>query len=909
MSQQKKTIHIISHTHWDREWYLPYEKHHYLLIEFMDQLIEILEADTDFKSFHLDGQTIILDDYLEVRPEKKKKIKRLIEDGRIHVGPWYVLQDEFLTSSEANIRNLQYGFKDARKWGSLSKIGYFPDSFGNMGQAPQILHQAGIKHAAFGRGVKPTGFNNLVGESDMYESPYSEMRWQAPDGSEVTGILFANWYCNGNEIPVERDLAKKYWDGHLEAMEKYAASDHFLMLNGCDHQPVQVDLSAAIRTAKELYPDYEFIHSNFNDYVNAIDRQLSKPKLKEVKGELRSQHTDGWGTLVNTASSRLYLKRMNHEVQTFLEKEVEPLATFAYLLGEDYDHDILEYAWKTLMQNHPHDSICGCSVDEVHREMVTRFEKSKHMAESLKQATLKKIGAKIDTSSFIQYSNQSVPFVLFNSTGLPKTGVATVEIDFIRSYFADGVNRKSIEEFDLDGYALVDLDGKEYAYHIDDVKIVFDYDLPKHQFRQPYLAKRATVSFEAKDVPSFSHRTFAFVQIAKSTKADERSIAQEANTLENNFLKVEINPNGSLTIFDKQTKEVFPNLLIYENSGDIGNEYMYKQASEDLPITTEDSEASVELIENTSIRATYEIIHQWEIPESAEAMLQQEQQQLVGFNTRKSKRSNKKILLTITTKVSLEKNGTGVNVEVTYDNNAKDHRLRVLFPTTIESSHHYADSIFEVAKRNNVPSEEWTNPDYSQHQQAFVSMHDDVKGITIANKGLNEYEILRDKANTIAITLLRAVGELGDWGYFPTPEAQCLGAHKASFKIFPHIGNRNREIVYHDAYQYAVPWSTLQLPVQTGELSGNYQYFSYKSDHPIAQTSLKVATNKKDVMIRFFNMMDQPGSLEIKANPLIDTKYESNVIEEKVNEWIDKHQINLKPYEIKTIGMIPNRKK
>ncbi|WP_208591934.1 alpha-mannosidase [Gracilibacillus suaedae] len=907
MNGKKKTIHIISHTHWDREWYLPYEKHHYLLIEFMDQLLDTLEKDPQFKSFHLDGQTIILDDYLEVRPDMKDKIKQFIDEERIHIGPWYVLQDEFLTSSESNIRNLQYGMKDAKKWGNISKIGYFPDSFGNMGQAPQILHQAGIKHAAFGRGVKPTGFNNLVSEADSYESPYSEMRWQAPNGSEVTGILFANWYCNGNEIPEDKEAAKKYWDGHIEAMERYAASDHLLMLNGCDHQPVQTNLSAAIQTAEELYPDYEFIHSNFNQYIQALDEQLTVPELKEVKGELRSQHTDGWGTLVNTASSRVYLKQMNQEVQTLLEKEVEPLATFSYLLGEDDDRDILEYAWKTLMQNHPHDSICGCSVDEVHREMVTRFEKSKYMAESYKQATMKKLGAKIDTTIFNKYGKEPIPFVVFNTTGLGKTGVVTVEIDFMRAYFADGAHRQSVEAFDLDHYILVDADGNEYDYHLEDTAVVFDYDLPKHQFRQPYLAKRAKVSFEAKDIPLFSHSTFALVKAAKKER-EKQQIASSKNTLENKQVRVEINTNGSLTIIDKKTGRTFSNLLIYENTGDIGNEYMYREANDDSPITTENETAQIQLIENSSFRATYLITHQFEIPESAEALLEKEQKQLVWFTSRKAKRSKKTVLFTMQTKVSLEKHSTGVNVDVVYDNNAKDHRLRVLFPTNIQSDVHYADAIFEVAKRNNRPAGEWTNPDYSQHQQAFVSMHDSNQGITITNKGLNEYEVLRDEANTIAMTLLRAVGELGDWGYFPTPEAQCLGQQTASFKIYPHLSGTTNEQVYQQAYQYVVPWSTLQIPVQDGEVASKHQYLSYQAKDNLVQTSLKVATNKEDLMIRFFNMTNKESSIEIKEQENIATIYESNVLEEKVNECIDNMQVYVKQFEIKSIGIIPRRK-
>src|SRR5699024_4232717 len=129
---EKKHVHIISHSHWDREWYLPFEKHHMQLIKLMDTLLETLEKDPDYKSFHLDGQTIVLDDYLQVRPEMKDRVKRYIQDGRIHIGPWYILQDAFLTSSEANIRNLLYGMEDASQWGEVTKIGYFPDSFGNI---------------------------------------------------------------------------------------------------------------------------------------------------------------------------------------------------------------------------------------------------------------------------------------------------------------------------------------------------------------------------------------------------------------------------------------------------------------------------------------------------------------------------------------------------------------------------------------------------------------------------------------------------------------------------------------------------------------------------------------------------------------------------------------------------------
>ncbi|WP_240468553.1 alpha-mannosidase [Gracilibacillus sp. YIM 98692] len=910
ISENKKQVHIISHTHWDREWYLPYEKHHFLLVEFMDHLIDTLDTDPNYKSFHLDGQTIILDDYLEVRPEKKEKIKRLVDKGRIYVGPWYILQDEFLTSSEANIRNLQYGMKDAQKWGHVSRIGYFPDSFGNIGQAPQILKQAGIKHAAFGRGVKPTGFNNLVSEADMYESPYSEMTWRSPDGSEVVGILFANWYCNGNEIPSEREAAKKYWDGHIEAMEKYASSNHLLMLNGCDHQPVQKDLSKAIELAKELYPEIEFVHSNFNDYVKQLDEQLENSKLKTVDGELRSQHTDGWGTLVNTASSRVYLKQMNQEVQTLLESEVEPLATFAYMLGEKYDHEVLEYAWKTLMKNHPHDSICGCSVDEVHREMVTRFEKSKHIAESLKQSVLEKLANKIDTTLFEPFGKEPIPFTLFNTTANKRTGVVTVELDVKREYFANGVNRKQLERIALDNRLLIDTQGNTIDYDLEDLGVVFDYDLPENRFRKPYLAKRVKLSFEAKEVAGLSHQTFALV-IGEEERQEKKRVAAFSNSLENEYIRIQINENGSLNIFNKTTKQEFQQVLVYEDSGDIGNEYMYKQANEDFPITSEEVQATITLIEDNPFRATYEIIHEFEIPESAEELLKKEQQELVWFTGRKAKRSKKTVLFKIKTLVSLARNSKGVDVQVSYRNIAKDHRLRVLFPTNIKSEWHYADSIFEVAKRANQPSEEWTNPDHSQHQQAFVSLHDNEKGLTIANKGLNEYEVLRDGKNTIAITLVRSVGELGDWGYFPTPEAQCQGDQHASFKIFPHVDHDQPTEVYQQAYQYRIPWSVIQLPVQEGIMHANHQYVALDVSQEVALTSLKVSAASNDIFMRFFNMSDGKGKVQVIDSEYFEDYYQSNVLEEKLSPLASNQRIELPPapYEIMTLGCKARRKK
>ena len=189
---------FITHTHWDREWYMAYEQHHMRLIQLMDDLLDLFKKDPEFHSFHLDGQTIILDDYLQVKPEREPEVRQAIKDGKLRIGPFYILQDDFLISSESNVRNMLIGKEDCDRWGASVPLGYFPDTFGNIGQTPQLMKGAGLEAAAFGRGIRPTGFNNQVDSSEKYSSQFSEMAWKGPDDSQILGLLFANWYSNGN---------------------------------------------------------------------------------------------------------------------------------------------------------------------------------------------------------------------------------------------------------------------------------------------------------------------------------------------------------------------------------------------------------------------------------------------------------------------------------------------------------------------------------------------------------------------------------------------------------------------------------------------------------------------------------------------------------------------------------------
>ncbi|MNO18219.1 Mannosylglycerate hydrolase [compost metagenome] len=882
MSKQR-TAHIISHTHWDREWYLPYEKHHVRLVELVDALLDKLDGDSAFRSFYLDGQTIILEDYLQVRPENKERLEKYIREGRILIGPWYILQDAFLTSGEANVRNMQIGHQDALKYGAPAKIGYFPDTFGLVGQIPQLMQQSGIGNAFFGRGVKPTGFNNTVSDGG-YESSFSELIWEGPDGSKVLGILFANWYSNGNEVPVDETEAKAFWDRKLADAEKYAATGELLFMNGCDHQPLQLDLPEAIRTAEKLYPDTKFVHSNFPEYLNELESALEGRELSTVKGELRSQRTDGWGTLVNTASARVYLKQMNQEGQALLEKVAEPLASMANLLGKDYPHHLFTYAWKTLMQNHPHDSICGCSVDEVHREMVTRFAKSRHVAEALIDDSKRVIADAVNTSVFAGYGEDPLPLVVFNTTGWSRTGTVSIELDAARLYLRDGLGLEEtgrrMKAVDLSGRELVDEQGNTVPCAVEDLGLLFGYDLPDDKFRQPYMCRRVKLTFQTTDVAALSLRTYAWVRRkSAAVAAKPASLFTGHWVMENANLKVEIAEDGSFVMTDKATGQVYRDLGVYENTGDIGNEYMYKQPEGEKALTTKGLAAQIRVLEDAPFRASVEVCHDWEIPASADEKLDEEMRELVYYPYRKAQRSSKLTTLKLRTVISLEAAGKGVHMETTIDNTAKDHRIRALFPTDLKASTHQVDSMFEIAERSIEPAPEWENPSNTQHQQAFVDVSGEGAGLTVANLGLNEYEVLRDGRNTIAVTLLRSVGELGDWGLFPTPEAQCLGVHTARMELIPHNGDGVASGAFTEAYQFQIPWTVSQTEMHEGTLSPAYAPFQWEGQE-LAFSSLKMNEATGDLLLRWYNMSKQSSELTLGLNIPHEHFYKTTILEE-----------------------------
>jgi len=854
-----------------------------------------------FKSFHLDGQTVLLEDYFAVHPENREIVTRLIEEKKLNIGPWYVLQDAFLTSSEANVRNLQVGLYDTKAYGHSSKIGYFPDTFGIYGQGPQILKQAGIETAAFGRGVKPTGFNNMVSDTSNFESPYSEIVWKSPDGTSVLGILFANWYSNGNEIPVDAKEAKVFWDKKLQDTEEYASTNQLLFMNGCDHQPLQKTIPQAIETASALYPDYTFKHSSFEEYVMALKLALPK-KLQIIEGELRNQKTDGWSTLVNTASSRIYLKKWNMLCQILLEKVAEPIAAINLLAGGNYPREYIRFMWKTLMKNHPHDSICGCSVDEVHREMVTRFEKVSQMGEVFIKEKAAELVERINTT---ETPEGGIPLVVINTTGWKKNEVITKVIDldkvfFSQMYFKEIQNY--LQEKETPSYKLVDKKGKAIEYQLEEPIIEFGYDLPEDQFRQPFFAKRAKLSFFAEGIPSFGYKTFYLVPDKVPLRQGEiREPESTGFKIENEYVQLQFHEDGSFDFMNKLTEEVFQRLGIYEDTGDIGNEYMYKETKGHASYTTKGIEAKFSWLEQSRLRTVLEYTHTLSIPACADDRLANERNQLIWHKEREAGRSSEMKSIILRTVVTLAKGMKGPTFKLTIDNQATDHRLRVLFPTGLKTETHKADSIFEIVTRPNTPEKEWDNPSFCHHLQRFSSIADEYMGLTVATDGLHEYEILKEDG-TIAITVLRSIAELGDWGYFPTPEAQCLGIQTAEWQVLSHEKDVIKSQAFVDAYQFKVPLIVVQSSIHKGEWSSTHQ-FVQSEENGLAWSSMKVAEDRDDIMVRWFNPAENNAILNVSIEDY--QSYKSNILEDATS--LTEVQYDVGKAEIITLGFYKKR--
>jgi len=408
-----RTLHLVSHTHWDREWYQTFQQFRLRLVRLVDHLLEILDSDPNYVHFMLDGQMIVLEDYLAIRPEREPELRAHVQSGRVEVGPWYILPDEFLVSPEATVRNLLEGDRVARRFGQKMMVGYEPDAFGHIGQLPQILRGFGIQNAAVMRGLG---------------NQPCEFWWQSPDGSRVLMGYMPLGYGNAAGILDSsldlfvRDAAKL-----RAAMAKEAAAPHLLFMHGVDHMEPQAQTSAAVAYAAGQLDGDRLLHSTLEAYFNGLRETLDLGALPVYHGEMRASKRHP--LLPGVLSTRMWIKQRNRACETLLEKWAEPFSAWAaWAAGGEPEsvllarsEEILRQAWRLLMQCHPHDSICGCSIDQVHEEMRPRFDQVEQIGEEITRQALASLVGRVRTLPPGGVEGVTASVVVFNPTDLPLT--------------------------------------------------------------------------------------------------------------------------------------------------------------------------------------------------------------------------------------------------------------------------------------------------------------------------------------------------------------------------------------------------------------------------------------------------------------------------------------------------------
>jgi alpha-mannosidase len=367
---------IVPHTHWDREWYSPFQTFRVRLVRLLDELLPLLEGDLSYARFLLDGQTAVLDDYLEVRPEAAAALGRLAASQRLSIGPWMILMDEFMVSGETIVRDLQMGIARATELGGPMEVGYLPDMFGHVAQMPQILRQAGLEHAVVWRGVP----------SEVTQSAFW---WDAPDGSRVRAEYLYGSYSNGRDLPDDAKRliarARRY---EVEIGDQRIAGSGLLLMNGTDHQMPQPWLGRIVAEANAVQDDYRFVVTSLPEYL----AEQPSTGLHRWTGELRSGARAN--VLMGVASNRVDIHQACARAERALERNAEPLS--ALLLPEArYPARLLDIAWRLLVLNSAHDSSCACSADEVVDAVKVRYEEARQVADALTRDAVDHLGREV----------------------------------------------------------------------------------------------------------------------------------------------------------------------------------------------------------------------------------------------------------------------------------------------------------------------------------------------------------------------------------------------------------------------------------------------------------------------------------------------------------------------------------
>ena len=934
---------VYHHTHWDREWWTTRRDFSVRLADLVDRLLEVLDADHGFTTFVLDGQTVMLEDYLELRSEQRDRLVARIREGRIHVGPWYVLADTLIPSGESAIRNLWLGRRVGESLGvPLMPVGYLPDQFGHAAQIPQILAGFGIDGAVVWRGfgAPPPGqaedpsamdlssppaadrpyFPRIHGRGRFPEQMQSEFWWEAPDGSRVLAVYLAHEYYVSH-APDEALTDAAAWErwmvkerAILDYLRPYATGPRVLHPYGGDHLPVDPRLPELLRrlnAESERIACYE--QGSLAGYLDEVRANLDRVSIVwrgEGRAFGRKAHL-----LPGVTSTRLYLKRLNHDAQVALERHAEPMQALAWSLGFPYERSSLWAAWRLVVQNQPHDSITGCSIDEVHRQNVARYEEAIDLARFLALRAGERIAARVSTDGV---GDGARPFIVLNPLGFNRTDAARILVD------------PSLEVGPAT-WRLVNDAGEAVAFQAR-ATIERRTALPSRHWTE--------VAFVAREVPSLGYRRY---HLERRESRSERpwaldhtvlgivardkgaalagDLAIGPNRLENEHLVVALEPSdGSLTVTDRATGHSYHGLNVFADGGDAGDEYNYSWPAGDATFTSHDVRPAMRWLEVGPARATLRLTWNWALPEGLTDDRRSRSSTLVGFELHSD--------------ITLHAGVKRVDIRTHGVNTARDHRLRVLLPLGAGVDVSKSESAFCVVERPVAVDEiergsaEPAVPEFPQ--QAFTSVDAGGRGLTIANRGLSEASVLDDDHGTVALTLVRSVGYLsrgdlltrieGAGPSMPTPDAQMLGPFMAEYSVIPHGGSWSEAKSHRSAHEFTAPMMSVELPgarpltdpwrrdpIADGDaLPASASLLEVVGDLEV--TAVKRAEERDDLVVRVLNESAERRTARVRLHRPVADAHRLNLAEEPSDaggvSLVDGSVVvEAGPWELVTVGI------
>lgn len=733
---------LVSHTHWDREWYRTFQTFRARLVDTVDLILDHCEADPDYH-FLLDGQSIVVEDYLEIRPDRRGALARACTSEQIAIGPWYIQPDSLIPSGEAHVRNLLEGRRAGEEIGPVSRVAYTPDSFGHPAQFPQLLLGFGLDSFVYWRG-----------NGDEIADLPPEYTWVAPDGSSVTACHLARGYFAAGELPPDLDRAIVRVSELARDLAERTRTDRVLIMQGSDHTPPYAHTRAlAEGVAKATGFRVERGLLEGTDGPRPEDTPEFRGEL--VGGRLANLLPGVWST-------RTYLKLANQRCQTQLEGWAEPWAALGERHGTRDERPALRHAWRELLQNQAHDSICGCSQDAVHDQMLARYDASEGLATETTRRVLERLAG--HAPERLTPWDDALSVAVFNPSPHARTDVVRLALDPIPYWIIGGdapqahpLMRRNRER---PGFAL---DGAPAR--------LVESDEPGRVQLVPHRRPR-DLWFIAADVPAFGWRRFV---LSRGEAAED--VCDEGREIEAGPVQVSARDDGRLDVrFGERT---FRGQAEVEDLGDRGDTYDFDPVAGAIAL----SSVQVRRTRHRSGIQLLNVTRTFRLPAS--------------LAPDRGERSSETVDLRLEIEARVAPGVERVDLRARLDNTAHDHRLRLLFPTGGPATSFEAASTFDVATRTPGPraGTDWIHPAPATFpQQGFVH----AGGLTVAAPGLGEAEVTPKGA--IAITLLRAVGWLSrhDLTTRPhhagpaveTPGAQCTGPLEAALSLLPGLDPR-----------------------------------------------------------------------------------------------------------------------